>query len=139
VASAGRACAAVGRGAPAVPPSPAPTSAAPEPPTISTPTAPPATITATPTRTAALGVNPVRDRRSASPYIEGFYRQLEAQGYGYLGDVNGNSVFNNVALNACKMYDSTSRYVAEAVIQNYGYSPEESTAIMSAAIDNGIC
>ncbi|WP_277425606.1 hypothetical protein [Mycolicibacterium nivoides] len=44
-----------------------------------------------------------------------------------------------MALNACNMYESTSRYTAEAVIKNYGYSADESTAIMSAALDNGIC
>ncbi|WP_052537971.1 hypothetical protein [Mycobacteroides abscessus] len=82
---------------------------------------------------------PVSERHSESPYIEGFYRQLEAQGLGYLDDVNGNNLFNDVALNACNMYASTSRYTAEAVIKNYGYSPDESTAIMSAALDNGIC
>jgi len=60
-------------------------------------------------------------------------------GFGYLDDANGNNLFNDVALNACNMYESTSRYTAEAVIQNYGYSAHESTAIMSAALDNGIC
>lgn len=85
------------------------------------------------------GAQPVSERHSESPYIEGFYRQLEAQGFGYLDNVNGNNLFNDVALNACNMYESTSRYTAEAVIKNYGYSADESTAIMSAALDNGIC
>lgn len=87
----------------------------------------------------SAGAQPVSDRHSESPYIEGFYRQLQAQGFGYLDDVNGNNLFNDVALNACNMYESTSRYTAEAVIKNYGYSANESTAIMSAALDNGIC
>lgn len=82
---------------------------------------------------------PVSDRQSESPYIEGFYRQLEAQGFGYLDDIDGNNLFNTVALNACKMYESTSRYTAEAVIKNYGYSPDAAAAMMSAALDNGIC
>lgn len=82
---------------------------------------------------------PVSERHSESPYIEGFYRQLEAQGFGYLDDIDGNNLFNTVAWNACRMYESTSRHTAEAVIKNYGYSPAESAAIMSAALDNGIC
>lgn len=88
---------------------------------------------------SAANAQPVSDRHSESPYIEGFYRQLEAQGFGYLDDVGGNNLFNDVALNACTMLESTSRYTAEAVIKNYGYSPGESAAIMSAALDNGIC
>lgn len=87
----------------------------------------------------AAHAQPVSERSSESPYIEGFYRQLEAQGFGYLDDVNGNNLFNDAALNACNMYQSTSRYTAEAVIKNYGYSPGEAAAIMSAALDNGIC
>ncbi|MGD9621242.1 MAG: hypothetical protein AB7G47_21415 [Mycolicibacterium sp.] len=88
---------------------------------------------------APATAEPVSDRYSESPYIEGFYRQLEAQGFGYLDDINGNNLFNTVALNACNMYESTSRYTAEAVIKNYGYSPDAAAAIMSAALDNGIC
>lgn len=87
----------------------------------------------------AANAQPVSERHSESPYIEGFYRQLEAQGFGYLDDIDGNNLFNTVAWNACRMYESTSRYTAEAVIKNYGYSPGESAAIMSAALDNGIC
>jgi len=87
----------------------------------------------------AANAQPVSERHSESPYIEGFYRQLEAQGFGYLDDIDGNNLFNTVAWNACRMYKSTSRYTAEAVIKNYGYSPGESVAIMSAALDNGIC
>jgi hypothetical protein len=81
----------------------------------------------------------VSERHSESPYIDGFYRQLEAQGLGYLDDIDGNHLLNTVAWNACRMYESTSRYTAEAVIKNYGSSPGESTAIMSAALDNGTC
>jgi hypothetical protein len=87
----------------------------------------------------AASAQPVSERHSESPYIEGFYRQLQAQGFGYLDDVDGNNLFNTVALNACRMNESTSRYTAEAVIKNYGFSPGESAAIMSAALDNGIC
>ncbi len=82
---------------------------------------------------------PVSDRQSASPYIEGFYRQLDAEGFGYLDDIGGNNLFNTVTLNACSMYESTTRYAGEAVIKNYGYSAEEARAIMSSALDNGIC
>jgi hypothetical protein len=82
---------------------------------------------------------PVSERHSESPYIEGFYRQLEAQGFGYLDDIDGNNLFNTVAWNACRMYESTSRYTAAALIKNYGYSADESAAIMSAGLDNGIC
>ncbi len=87
----------------------------------------------------AANAQPVSDRHSESPYIEGFYRQLEAQGFGYLDDIDGNNLFNDVTWNACRMYESTTRYVAEAVIKNYGYTADEATAMMSAALENGIC
>jgi hypothetical protein len=87
----------------------------------------------------AANAQPVSERHSESPYIEGFYLQLEAEGFGHLDDIDGNNLFNTVAWNACKMIASTSRYTAEAMIKNYGYSPGESAAIMSAALDNGIC
>lgn len=87
----------------------------------------------------AANAQPVSERHSESPYIEGFYRQPQEQGFGYLDDIGGNNLFNTVALNARRMNESTSRYTAEAGIKNYGYSPGESAAIMSAALDNGIC
>jgi hypothetical protein len=78
---------------------------------------------------------PVSDMHSESPYIEGFYRELEGLGHGYLDQA---WQVNDAAWVACRVWEApgATYYDAVAVVDARGYSYDEASAIVEAAIHN---
>jgi len=108
--------------------------------TTTTTTTVPTTTTSVTARTFPRSLQgPVRERTSEMPAYEAYYRQLEDQGYGYLDNVDSQHSLHDATWYGCKSYESNTRYAGEAIVKSYGYTPAEASAIMSAAISNGLC